>query len=91
MQYPTLHKPVPMGAKVRLPQEWFGKTVTGEVVGVASIHVLYTYIILLDDPITNEIGVQRACVCPGPQLEGLDGTNWRFVDEAEQAEYMRCF
>lgn len=45
---PTLHKPVPMGSRVYIP-EYFSskrKKLAGTVVGVASLHVIYTYIVL---------------------------------------------
>lgn len=89
MQYPTLHKPVPMGTKVRLPETWLSQAMTGEVVGISAIHVIFMYIILLDEPVKTEFGVQRACVCGGSQLDGLDGSHWRFVDLEDQLNYYK--
>lgn len=78
---PTLHKPVPMGSRVYIP-EYFSinkeKKLTGTVAGVASVHVIYTYIVLLDESIqSEEFGELKAVVVNGPELEGVDGSNWR--------------
>lgn len=73
---PVLHKTVPMGARVitDLP----GLALSGTVVGVASLGVIYTYIVALDVPHkVPGIGYVNAIACPGPQLEGEDGQNWR--------------
>lgn len=79
MYTPTLHKPVPMGAEVIVPAEYTGRTRKGKVVGIASIHVVFQYIILLDDgeEIESEYGIQRALTVAGPALEAPDGTHWR--------------
>lgn len=79
---PTLHKPVPMGSRVYIP-EYFSskrKKLAGTVVGVASLHVIYTYIVLLDEPLASEeFGEVKAVVVNGPELEGIDGSNWRML------------
>lgn len=78
---PTLHKPVPFGTNVVLP-EYFstsGERLTGVVAGIAFLHVLATYIIILDHPIQTEYGETKAVVVNGPELESPDGTNWRLL------------
>lgn len=81
MKYePGLHKPVPMNARVRIPEHYLGrgKRDTGTVVGIAAIHVVFSYIILLDEPIETEYGQTRALSIGGAQLESEDGlTHWR--------------
>lgn len=78
---PTLHKPVPMNTNVRIPEGWFGHSVTGRVVGVSTMHVIFHYIVLLDKPYDdNDFGVIQAVTVSGPDLESADGlTNWRFT------------
>jgi hypothetical protein len=73
MHTPTLHKPVPIGSKVRVEDT----SITGEVVGISSMHVIFQYIILLDNPIEDEYGIHKAIVYPGSLLEALDGSNWK--------------
>ncbi len=86
---PTLHKPVPMNSRVALPEEWLGRHATGTVVGIASIHVVFQYIVLLDTPIVSEYGEQKAVVCGGPQLTCLEtGKSWRFSSDDDRAEYL---
>lgn len=79
MKYePGLHKPVPMNARVRIPAHYIGKPATGTVVGIAMIHIVFCYIVLLDEPIDTEYGQQRALSIGGAELESEDGTaNWR--------------
>lgn len=75
---PTLHKPVPMGARVRIPRHYLGKEATGTVWGISMVHVVFVYIVILDDPYFGEHGETRAVTCTGPELESEDGkTNWR--------------
>ena len=69
MTQPTLHKPIPMEARVIVPHI----DRVGTVVGISSMHVVFTYIVLLDEPWED----QRAVVAHGPLLEGEDGSNWR--------------
>lgn len=82
---PTLHKPVPMGARVRTPKHYLGEDKIGTVEGIAFRHIVFVYIVRLDEPIQTEYGEQRAIVIPGSELEGLDGTNWRI-----EVENLRC-
>lgn len=74
---PTLHKPVPMGVRVVIPEYFVGKKMKGEVAGISSMHVIFHYIVLLDEPIESEFGLQKAITVGGPQLEAEDGSNWR--------------
>ena len=80
---PTLHKPIPMNTRVRLPRYFsdpFRTPILGTVVGISSIHVIFTYIVLLDVPLTISYGVVKAVVVSGPELESEDGeTNWRLI------------
>lgn len=78
---PTLHHPVPMNARVIIP-DYYGPFVkTGTVVGVASMHVVFTYIVLLDKPHNDaDFGLISAVVVNGAELEGVDGTNWRLTE-----------
>ena len=81
---PTLHKPVPMETRVR----YAGTDHVGTIVGVASMHVVFMYIVLLDTPIDSPEGRVRAIVAGGPQLESEDGlTHWRLEphERVEQA------
>ncbi len=90
MLKPTLHRPVPMNTRVRLPEEWLGKPAIGTVVGIANIHVVFQYIVLLDTPVVSEFGEQSAVVCGGPQLESEDGSqNWRFDDAETRSAYLK--
>jgi hypothetical protein len=77
---PTLHKPVPMGTRVRLPKHYdLLSCNTGEVAGVASQHVIFQYIVILDVPFESDsLGICKAVTCTGGELESEDGqTNWR--------------
>ena len=76
---PTLHKPVPMYSRVKIPKRYHGldEDVIGTIVGVSSVHVIFTYIVYLDNELKSSFGSVRGIVVPGPELEGLDGTNWR--------------
>lgn len=79
MKYdPALHKHVPMFTRVRIPDHYLGRKATGTVVGIAALHVVFSYIVLLDEVIQSEYGPQRALVVGGAELVSEDGaTNWR--------------
>lgn len=78
MNGPTMHKPVPMNSRVRIPTEYLGYPTTGTVVGIGAMHVIFLYIVLLDKPHASEHGEIRAMTVGGSQLESEDGlTNWR--------------
>lgn len=75
---PTLHKPVPMGARVRVPPHFLGHTATGTVVGISFVHVVFSYIVLMDEPFPSEYGECRALCVGGAELDSEDGkSNWR--------------
>jgi hypothetical protein len=74
---PTLHKPIPLGSKVRVVTQPGDPVLTGEVVGISSLYVIFNYIILLDEPVRDGYGTHRAVCYPGTLLEGLDGTSWK--------------
>lgn len=55
---PTLHPDYPIGMRVRVPV-WGGQVpdeplVTGTITGIASIDIVFTYIITLDEPLPNK-------------------------------------
>lgn len=81
MKYePGLHKPVPMGVRVKVKAPYVAGEAWGEVVGIAAVHVIFTYIILLDNPIESVYGTVRAICVGGPELEGENGENWRLEE-----------
>lgn len=73
---PTLHKPVPMNTRVVIPALYAGEERRGTVVGIAFVHVVFSYIVLLDEPVDTPYGSQRAITVPGGDLTGEDGSNW---------------
>jgi hypothetical protein len=82
MNNPTFHLPVPMNTRVIVPDYYFkNKNIAGTVVGVSSIGVIFTYIVLLDQQIESEHGYVKAIVVHGPELVSEDGkTNWRIKE-----------
>ncbi len=80
---PTLHKPVPMNTRAVVPAEYEfddsvpNKVRVGTVVGIAHMHAVFHYIVLLDEPFQSEFGEQRAIVLSGSQIETPEGTNFR--------------
>ena len=77
---PTLHNPVPMESCVSIPKYYSnsGERILGTVVGISSMHVIFQYIVLLDEPLKTPEGTVRAVVVNGPELVGEDGNkNWR--------------
>lgn len=80
---PTLHKPVPMKTRVKIPSYFHAdkeKERFGFVAGVASCHVIFTYIVLLDEPLETPYGEVNAVVVNGPELEAEDGSNWKLEE-----------
>jgi hypothetical protein len=81
--YPTLHKPVPMKSRVIVPEAFVGESYgdrPGTVVGISSVHVVFVYVVLLDQEISTEWGIMQAVCVPGPQLEKYEGGNWRLEE-----------
>lgn len=75
---PTLHKPVPMGSRVIIPEQFLKKdNVMGVVAGIAFVHVIFGYIVILDEPVETEYGTQKAIVVSGSELRGVNGEDWR--------------
>lgn len=75
--YPTLHKPIPMESRVVVPASYCGEPRRGTVVGVAACHVIFWYIVLLDEPHEAPFGAVRAISVPGCELDGEGGGDWR--------------
>jgi hypothetical protein len=79
---PKMHKPIPIGARVKvcegtLPDDVV-KRVRGEVQGIASMNIFFVYILLLDEPIdVPDIGLCRCITMPGTMLVGEDGTSYQ--------------
>jgi hypothetical protein len=72
---PTLHKPIPMNTRVSIPML---NGSFGRVVGIASMHVIFCYIVLLDDHLEINDEVVSAVSISGTELVSEDGkTNWR--------------
>ena len=75
---PSMHREVPMGTRVIVPAGYASVAeLKGTVVGIASMHIIFSYIVLLDEPAPSEYGDLRAVTVPGPQLSGENGENWR--------------
>jgi len=81
-QGPTMHKPIPVGTRVKvipggLPDDVINK-VRGEIQGVVSTSFFYVYILLLDEPIdVPDIGFCKCISMSGLMLEGEDGTSYQ--------------
>lgn len=80
MNQPTLHKPVPIGSRVKIP-DYFDKDKTprfGRVAGISSVHVIFSYIVILDKPLQTEFGLVDAIIVNGPELKSEDGmSDWK--------------
>lgn len=75
---PTMHKEIPMETPVVIPAGMYSVgPLTGKVVGIASTHIMFYYIVLLDSPIENLYGSMRAVSVVGTALESPGGSNWR--------------
>lgn len=86
MYQPTLHKPVPLGSDVVIPVGPYNgsdKPRTGKVVGISSTHVLFHYIVLLDDGCEyhDGYGTHKAVSVIGTALEKPGGGNWKLDNE----------
>lgn len=86
MNQPTLHKPISFNTRVRLPDYIYKDKETpvfGIVAGVATRDIIFTYIILLDEPLEcpwlgPEFEQVKAVVMSGTELVSEDGlTNWK--------------
>lgn len=74
---PGLHKPVPMGTRVKVGRPYVDSERLGTVVGVSSVHVVFGYIVLLDEAIPTDYGPARAIVMNGPEIETPEGVHFR--------------
>jgi hypothetical protein len=78
MLQPTLHKPVPLGSSVRIIETGSLNGKTGIVAGIAWQHVIFVYIIILDEPIQTKEGLTLAVTLPGTLLQStVDGSDWK--------------
>jgi hypothetical protein len=67
-----------MNTRVLIPAGYCATTAhMGTVVGISSMHVIFGYIIQLDEPIDTEYGIQHAVIMYGSQIETPDGGNFR--------------
>ena len=74
---PTMHKHIPMGTYVRTREDSGYPKVSGRVVGIASMHIIFIYIVLLDSALIVDNEMHEAITVLGTQLESVDGTcNW---------------
>jgi hypothetical protein len=70
-----------MNTRVIVPKHYLGKdNIRGTVVGISSMHVVFGYIVLLDEAIQTEFGETRAVIVNGPELNGENGEHWRLLD-----------
>lgn len=75
---PALHKPVPIGSRVLVPDHFLKeKGVAGTIAGIASTHIIFTYIVILDKEVETDYGMVKAIVVNGPELRGVNGEDWR--------------
>lgn len=74
MLQPTLHRPIPMSSRVIVSDGFLEKESSGTVVGIAYQHVIFGYVVLLDEPVfvnaRNEL--HAAIVVPGSFLRVVD-------------------
>lgn len=84
---PTLHHPVELETRVRFPKNWSSGDPEkpghhyGTVIGVSFVHIVFHYIVLLDEPIDTPEGKVRGVTLPGPLLESEDGSkHWRLTE-----------
>lgn len=78
---PSLHKPVPMGTRVLMKEELTGKEESGRVVGIATMSMIFQYIVLLDNPHECEYGSIEAVAVPGSMLINEEtGRSYRLND-----------
>ena len=75
-QEPTMHKPIPIGTKVKTHESIAGG-VTGTVAGISFIHIIFGYIIILDKPYKDTpYGEVKAITVPGTLLYDMDGSDF---------------
>lgn len=78
---PALHKPIPLQTRVSIPKNYIGpdrESYAGRVVGISSLHIIFTYIVLLDVPVETEYGLTSAVCVSGAELMNEQGEyEWR--------------
>lgn len=83
-QTPSLHLPVPLQTRCRIPAEYLGHEATGTVAGISSLGIIFHYIVILDTPHQFEGETHTAISVGGPQLMDETGAYaWRLT--AQQA------
>lgn len=71
---PSLHKTIPLNTRVSIPLI----NRVGLVVGISSMHVIFHYIVLLDEEYEIPEGKVKAVAVSGTELWSEDGkSNWR--------------
>lgn len=65
-QLPTLHKPIDIGSKVSLRSN---KEISGEIIGISYMDIIFTYIVLLESPIDTPHGRVRGISVSGTELD----------------------
>lgn len=76
---PSFHKEIPFGTRVKVKENALGTpcNLKGEIQGIASKHVFFMYIILLDDFYEDaDYGKCKCVLIPGNLLEGEDGISF---------------
>ena len=74
---PTMHRLIPMNTRVVVPASYVAAgNARGTVVGIAHVHVFFSYIVLLDVPIDIGHGLTSAICVSGCELRGIDGESW---------------
>ena len=75
--------PVPLESRVLVPVSYIGEgrsSYSGTVVGIAATHIIFTYIVLLDEPVEDPQygGMLRAITVDGCNLrDTLGNYAWR--------------
>lgn len=66
---PQLHAAIPMESRVQVDASIHLMAPTGTVIGVASMHVIFIYIVFLDQTLLIDDEWVRAITVPGSQLQ----------------------
>lgn len=83
---PTLHKDIPLQTRVRVDKMYLGHEASGIVAGIASLHVVFHYIVILDAPHVLDGETYTAITAIGSHLMDESGKYaWR-LDEPEPVE-----
>lgn len=75
---PTLHLPVPLQTRVKIDPQYLNRESIGTVAGIAQLHVVFQYIVVLDEPFEFDGETHTAITVAGPHLMDLEGRYaWR--------------